>query len=59
MDDIMVTPSQGITVLTWTQMSGVVAGGLYTFKVTATNGRGESLPSSSIQVYAATNPSAP
>ena len=59
MNNLAVTPAQGTTVLTWTQMNGIVAGELYTFKITATNGRGESQPSSSISVYAATVPSAP
>ena len=59
MNDIAVTPAQGTTVLTGTHRNSIVAGELYTFKITATNGRGESLPSSSISVYAATVPSAP
>lgn len=40
-------------------MSGIVAGSLYSFTVSATNGRGESLPSAAISIYAATIPSAP
>jgi titin len=40
-------------------MSGIVAGSLYTFTVSATNGRGESLPSEAISIYAATIPTAP
>ena len=36
-----------------------MAGDYYQFYVTATNGRGESLPSSTISVYAATVPSPP
>ena len=40
-------------------MTGIAAGTLYTFTVTASNGRGESLPSSAISIYAATAPTAP
>jgi hypothetical protein len=40
-------------------MIGIVAGDLYTFTITATNGRGESLASSAVSIYAATVPSVP
>jgi len=59
MNGVVVTPLQGTSVLTWTQIIGIVAGSRYTFAVTATNGRGESSASSSISIYAATKPSAP
>lgn len=36
-----------------------MAGTLYTFTVTASNGRGESLQSSALSIYAATIPTAP
>ena len=40
-------------------MSGITAGSLYTFTISAINGRGESQPSSALSIYAATIPTAP
>lgn len=59
MNNVLVTPAQGTSTLYWTQNNGLVAGDLYVFQVTATNGRGESQPSASISVYAATVPGVP
>jgi outer membrane protein TolC len=40
-------------------MNGITAGTLYTFTITATNGRGESQPSSPVSIYAAMISNAP
>lgn len=42
MDGAKVTTDPGVVGLTYTQTDGIVAGVLYTFAVTAHNGRGES-----------------
>jgi hypothetical protein len=59
MDGAKVTSDPGVAGLTYTQTDGIVAGVLYTFAVTAHNGRGESDKSESVSIYAATVPSQP
>jgi hypothetical protein len=59
MNNVKVTPENGVSTLTWTQTTGVVTGATHVFEVTAVNGRGESARSLPRSVIAATVPSPP